>query len=147
MDRRNGRADMMAQSTVSWIIPDKYLQADNDVKDAVARVAALLKTQDFGDIKVDSYECKSIFTLVPASPSNFKDILYLATLLPLELEEPVEMWFAVKWTGAADDEDGKFDCKVKYRLGQWMLKICHEHKEVMIGDTAAVAKKKWIIRL
>ncbi len=137
--------DSSASSSVTWVIPKHYL-AIPEVKNGVDAVAGALADKGFTGPEIKTVEAKSVITFYSPTRPGFKDALYLATLLPLQLDEPVEMWFALQWTGAKDAEDGKFDCKVKYRLEQWMLKICYE-TEVEIGEIVALEKKKWLIRL
>lgn len=139
------RSGYSGPATVAWMIPNHNLE-DQVVKDAVDQVAEIMASKDFQGPKIDKKDGKTIITFVAPGKPAFKDALYLASLLPLQFDEPVEMWFALKWMGASDAEDGKFDVKIQYRLGQWMAKICYEH-ETQIGDEPAFAMKKWVMRL
>lgn len=149
--------DSSTAATVAWVIPDKYLKADNGIKEGIEQVAATLADGGFSAPRVANQDCKIIFTFLSDQKLSFKDLLYLASLLPLQLDlEPLQrhqheddsskICFALKWTGAKDHADGKLDCKIVFHLGQWMLKICHKD-EINIGDVPALAKKEWLIRL
>lgn len=154
----NSNIGFNSPSTVAWVVPDRYLSDDSDIKAGVNNVATILKTTgNFSSPQVSNYECKTIFTFKSANRLSVDDLLELASLLPLQLNlQPQEaqqheddlnkIWFALKWTGASDHEDGKFDCKILFHLGQWMLKICHKD-EMRIGTMPAFAKKEWLIRL
>lgn len=136
---------LQKDSSVTWILPKHYLN-DPPIKDAVDHVAQILKKKSFDGPQIQKTEDKVMLTFITPNQPAFKDALYLATLLPLQMETFQKIWFKLAWSGAKDADDGEFECRTKFNLNQYMIKI-HFEEEVKIGEELALSKKSWLIRL